>query len=370
MYLKNINLNNFRNYDTLSLEFSKGINIIYGNNAQGKTNLLESIYVLGLVQTFRQSSLDDMLKKNTDIFKIKGQLHSLDGTCDMEIMYSNNNKKLSHDLRKILKINDYIKKTKIIVFSPEDLFLLKDSKMRRRKYFDIQISQLNNNYFRILKEYNDLLKIRNNILRKDNIDETYLKVLTKSLAQRIIVILKNRYKYIDYLNQYVEPIYYKLTGIHDLNIIYKSNINLEKLSSITCVDDLVKIIEENYTLEKKLHKTVIGPHIDDYEIYIQDNNIKNYGSQGQQRMALLAIKLAEIELFKEKIGEYPLLLLDDVFSELDCDKKNNLLNYIDFDIQTIITTTDLKYFNQDILGKSKLIEICNGKIIRGDIDGR
>ena len=318
MVLEKINIFQFRNYNTLELTLSPGINIIYGKNAQGKTNLLESIYVLALTKSHRSFIDNNLIKVGEPGAKIKGT--------------NQKQKKLKIDQTEIKKISDYISKMNIIIFYPEDLDLIKGSPSIRRRFLNLEISQINSNYLNLYNEYTKILKMRNDYLKKVNkgisIDHSYFEILNKYFVEKAVLIYQYRNKFINQLNKILEK--------------------MDRLQNA----------------EMKLGSTLIGPHRDDIEFYIEDKNIKNYGSQGQQRMAVLALKLSEIELFKEKTGNIPILLLDDVFSELDENKKNNLLSYIKNEIQTIITTTDLNSIDKSILKKSKLIEIDDGKIIK------
>lgn len=362
MYLKNINIRNFRNYDNLSLQFEKGINIIYGSNGQGKTNLLESLYVLGMTKSHR-SYIDNNLIKNDEVaFKINGTIYKDNIKTKLEISFNEQEKILKIDNNLIKKVSDYISKMNIIIFYPDDLSLIKGSPSERRRFLNSEISQLYSDYLLVINDYNKLLKMRNDYLKKNNYDYNYLSILTDYLIDKAIIIYKMRYKFILKLNENVRSIYESLSGIKNFNIIYKTSIKFQNYEKEYLKQELKKNFEKNLKKDIKNKITSIGPHRDELEFLIDSENIKNYGSQGQQRMAILAIKLAEITIFKQYRGNNPILLLDDVFSELDKKKKNNLLKYINNDIQTIITTTDLNNINKKIRDKSKLIEIENGTI--------
>lgn len=367
MILKNIELTNFRNYSKLKVSFYKGINIIYGKNAQGKTNLLESIYLLGLTKSHR-SFLDNSLIQNSKNYSlIKGKILENKIYTELEIYIDNKTKKLKIDNNKVKKVSNYISKMNIIIFSPDDLELIKSSPQVRRDFINSELSQLYSNYYIVLNEYNKLLKIRNEYLKKLNKNEVndlnYLEIITEYLIDKSIIIYKLREKFINRLNEIVENIFFNIMGIKGFFLKYKPNIDLN-LKDNKLKENLLKIYNQKIDYDIKICSTSIGPHKDDIEFYLNDINLKFYGSQGQQRIAVLSVKLAEIEIFKKYKNSIPILLLDDIFSELDIDKQNNLLNYINKDVQTIITTTDLDNINQKLIDKSKLFKIEDGKVLK------
>lgn len=362
MFIKNIFITNFRNYKKLSLNFNKGINIIIGNNAQGKTNLLESIYVLGLTKSHRSFIDNNLINNNEKNSRIKGNIIIEDFNKELEITIQKNFKILKIDNNIIKRTSDYISNMNIIIFYPEDLDLVKGSPNIRRRYLNLELSQLYSNYINIINDYNKLLKMRNDYLKQKNIDNNYLDIITNYLIDKAILIYKMRNKFVIKLNEKIEKIYFDISNFNNFNIKYKNNIEFlnyedEYLKNILN-DEFIKIRKK----ELKYKNTLIGPHKDDIEFYINNMNLKNLGSQGQQRIAILSLKLAEIDIFKKYKGETPILLLDDVFSELDENKKNNLLKYINEDIQTIITTTDINNIDKSIIKKSKIIEIEEGNI--------
>ena len=376
MYIQTLKLQNFRNYDSLELNFNKGINIIYGKNAQGKTNLLESIYVLGITKSHRSSIDNYLIQNDKDFLRVTGIIKKGRFPEKLEI-YLSEQKKLKIDNNPILKVSDYISKMNIIIFYPEDLEIIKGSPSIRRRFLNLELSQLFSNYYTLLNDYNKLLKMRNDYLKqvsiKNKYDENYLQVLNSYFVEKAIILFKMRKKFINLLNNKAEMIFKSITGLSGYRIVYNSNIDLTDDSKESIKKILTEKLDKNFKRELKFKATLVGPHRDDFEFYLGDLNLKLYGSQGQQRIAVLAMKLAEIAIFKEYTGTTPILLLDDIFSELDSKKKNNLLKYIKNNIQTIITTTDLSLINKKIIDKAKLIEIENGKIKQMqevDIDGK
>ncbi|MBP3461670.1 MAG: DNA replication/repair protein RecF [Bacilli bacterium] len=367
MYISELKILNFRNYEILKLRLKKNINILIGDNGQGKTNLLESIYVLGLTKSHRSFIDNNLIKKNEKNCIIKGILNKDTIKTNLEIDMENKKKILKIDNNIMKKSSDYISKMNIIIFYPEDLELIKGSPITRRRFLNLELSQLNSNYFVILNDYNKLLKMRNDYLKNNYIDINYLNILTNYLIEKAIIIYKIREKFINKLNDNIENIFYNITNLKNFNIKYKTSIEIKNLTRDEIKQSLREKFDEVKDQEIKFKNTLIGPHRDDFEFYVGDLNLKNYGSQGQQRLAIISLKLGEIDIFKKYVGTNPILLLDDVFSELDENKKNNLLKYINKDNQVIITTTDLNNIDKKILNNAKIIKIKNGKILKKEM---
>lgn len=365
MIIKTLNIQNFRNYTFLNLELNDKINIIYGENGQGKTNLLESIYLLGFTTSHRTFTSDNLIKSGEETAIVKGKLIK-DLPYNLEIDLSKTKKQIKIDDKIITKNTDYIEKMNVIIFSSEDLNLIKGSPGERRKYFNLELSQLSINYYSALNDFNKLLKIRNEYLKELNqnipIDLSYFHILTDYLVNKSIFIYQMRNKFVEKLNKICPPIYEEITGLKGFNIKYVPSIELENFDK----ENIKRVLEDAYNnhLEKeiRLKSTLYGPHRDDFTFNLEDNNLKEFGSQGQQKMAVIALKLSEIEIFQDFKHTSPIILLDDVFSDLDNKKKNNLLKHIDKDMQVIITTTDLDSIDKELLTKAKLIHIDNGQI--------
>ena len=367
MYIKKLKLHGFRNYKSLNVTLTKGINIIYGENAQGKTNLLESIYVLGLTKSHRSFIDNNLINNNSEYLTIEGIVNNKQIDNKLNIYIDNKTKVLKFNNDTIKKISDYISFMNIIIFYPDDLELIKGSPQIRRKYINLELSQLYSNYFILIQEYNKILKLRNEYLKKINkkisVDKNYIEILTGYLIDKSIMIYKMRDKFINKINIYCSNIYKDIMNLEGFYIKYKPSVDID-LKNPNLKEYLKKEYDNKLDYDIKLCSTSIGPHKDDIEFFICDKNLKFYGSQGQQRVAVLALKLSEIEIFKKYRETTPILLLDDIFSELDDIKKNNLLKYISKNIQTIITTTDLNNLDPKLIKKSKLFNINNGNIIK------
>lgn len=370
MILKNIKIQNFRNYESLNVDFFSGVNIIYGKNAQGKTNLLESIYVLGNTKSHRSFIDNNLIMTNKNISKISGVIEKDNIDTNYEILLTDNTKNISKklyiDKEEIKRVSNYISNINTIIFYPEDLEIIKGSPNEKRKFLNNELSSLYNNYYKVLFDYNYLLKRRNECLKKlnpNNLSEKiYFDKLTDHLIEKAIFLYRARTKFVEKLNIYCGKIYKKIMKMDNFHIIYKPCIEIKDFSTEQLRNQLKEELYNSLEKEKIIGSTLIGPHRDDLEFMLGENDVKFYCSQGQTRAAVIALKLAEIEIFKKQCKTSPILLLDDVFSELDVFKNNNLLKYIDNNIQTIITTTDLKHINDDIIKNSRIFEIKNGKI--------
>lgn len=365
MFLKHILLINFRNYDNLSLDFNKNINIIYGKNGQGKTNLLESIYLLGLTKSHRNNNDNNLIKKNSEFLKVSGLLRNKDFDKKLEIYINNDKKiyKIDNDL--IKKKIDYLSNMNVVIFYPDDLMLIKGSPLERRKFLNTEISQLNKSYYKLLSDYEKILKMRNNYLKNNRTyDVNYFNIITDHLIEKAKYIIYFRLKFIKKINNTLSSIYKNIIDLDNFYIKYKSDIDVLE-NNVDKIKEKLNIQYEKLLNEEfKAKTTLFGPHRDDFEFFLADKNLRDYGSQGQQRSAVISLKLSLINIIKEVIGEKPILLLDDVFSELDDEKKNNLLNYIDGDMQVIITTTDINNIDEKLVKAAKIIEIDNAKIIK------
>lgn len=359
MKIQHLKLLNFRNYEKMEIDFSSNYNIIFGNNGSGKTNLIESIYVLALTKSFRGTVDKILLMNSKDVCRIEGEVRDK-YVNKYKLIIKDDGKKVKINDTKIDKLSDYVSKISVVLFNPDDLRFIKDSPTVRRKAINLEISQINNSYLKNLNMYNKLLKQRNSYLKTTNINANsssdYLNVLTAKLIDYGEQIYLSRMKYINLLNQRIGDLYNSICGISDLKLEYVSDFkNFDR-------EKIVKKYEDNLNRDIILGKTSIGVHHDDVKFKLEGYNIKDYGSEGQQKNAIIAYKLTELEIFYQLRGDYPILILDDLFSELDRFKINNILNLINDDIQTFITTTEIDKINDDILSKSKLFEVVDGYV--------
>ena len=361
MFLRKISLTNFRNYDNLDLEFDKNINIFIGNNAQGKTNILESIYVLSLTKSHRTNKDLYLIKQNSLFTKIIGTIKENDKNTKYEVLINENGKRVSINDNPLKKVSEYLSKINAIMFCPDDLEIIKGSPQERRSFFNISISGFNNNYVRYLNEYNKILKTRNEYLKNyEIVNKDYLDVLTNKLIDLNIYIYNERKKYVETINKYLKDIYKDITGKENIILKYDSFMDNDDRNEL---EDKFNMVYNNELFQKV---TLLGVHKDDFSIFIDDVKINNYGSQGQHRIAVLCLKLAEIKIYEEEYNKKPILLLDDIFSELDSTKKTNIIKFIKNDLQVFITSTDLNNIDKKIIKEADIYKIDNGKVVEGE----
>ena len=360
MKLELLKLTNFRNYQKISFVPSQKINILYGKNGSGKTNIVEAIYILALTKSFRTLNDKNLIKKNEDFFKLEGSFYNEKTKNDFKIIFDSKGKTVFINKDKIRLLSDYISKINIILFSPSDLKLIKDSPSVRRKYLNIEISQYDKNYLFYLNDYNKLLKQRNSYIKQLSLNFNnsfeYLDILTKELISKGLNVYQYRKKFVDKINELIGNYYLKIAGSSNIVIKYKSHFK-EKTE-----ENLFEIYKKNRMRELNFGKTLIGVHLDDFEIYLDDNNIRDFGSEGQQKNAIISLKFAEVDILKEKKDNYPILILDDIFSELDNEKINNILNIIPEEMQTFITTTEVSKLDAKILNSSKIFKIKENNV--------
>ena len=344
------------------------MNIFIGENAQGKTNILESICILALTKTYRYGVEPNLISFGKSRAKISAKVKKNKLINNLEIDIDENNKKIFVNKEEIKKISDYISNLNVIMFTPEDLEIVKGSPSIRRNLINMEISQISKKYLNTYNEYNKILKIRNEYLKllltSSIADKKYLDVITGKLIEKAIIIYQERFKYLSTINSKIDEIYQEITGENLVRVKYEPNITIDNFDEDSLRVTLEKTFKNSYKKELNYGMTLYGPHRDDFSFYLGEKNLKVYGSQGQQKSAILAFKLSEIDIFKEYSGNNPVLLLDDIFSELDIKKRNKLLNYINKDIQSIITTTDLKNIRKKSIEEAYIFKIKNGEVER------
>lgn len=357
MILKSIALNHFRNYSNMFLEFDKGTNILYGDNAQGKTNILEAIYVSGTTKSHKGSKDKEMIQFGQEESHIRTivERDGLDYQIDMHIKKSKS-KGIAINKMPIKKASELFGVLNIVFFSPEDLNIIKNGPSERRRFLDMELSQLDKVYLYHLTKYNKILNQRNKLLKdikyKPELADT-LSVWDMQLIEYGKKIICSRKGFIERLNEIVPKIHSSLSGSkEELILCYEPNVE---------EDDMGHELLKNQDRDLKFGMTSIGPHRDDMCFAIHGIDIRKFGSQGQQRSCALSLKLSEIELVKQSIKEKPVLVLDDVLSELDSSRQNFLLNSI-HDIQTVITCTGLDEFVKNRFKINKVFRVVDGTV--------
>ena len=368
MILKDITLHHFRNYEELFLSFSDGINVFLGENAQGKTNLMEAIYALSMARSPRTSNEREMIQWQQDHSHISGNIEKKNSRYPLELHFSKKGKmaKVNHLEQK--KLSQYVGTLNVILFAPEDLDLVKGSPVNRRKFLDMELGQMSQVYLHELVQYQRILKQRNlylkQLLMRKAKDEVYLEVLTEQMAIAATNIITFRLEFIDKLEEWAYQLHYQISNHkEELSIEYKSTIPFTKEMDKDAI--YLLLLEEQKRVQKRERdqgQTLFGPHRDDLVFYVNQRNVHQYGSQGQQRTTVLSLKLAEIECMKEVLGEYPILLLDDVLSELDDDRQTHLLKTIEKKVQTFLTTTSLDGIKRNKIEEPTVFRVEAGKV--------
>lgn len=355
MYIKEVYLKNFRNYREQTIKLNENANVFYGDNAQGKTNILEALYFSALGRSFRTYKESELIKFNHDYSNVIITYIKNDRENKIEInIEKKNNKVIKVNGVKLNKNSELIGNLNLVIFSPDDIMILKQGPALRRKFLDVLISQLKPKYLHELLEYNKILDNRNAILKSKNLET--IDIWNEQLADKVEIIYNYRKEYLDKLQEKLKDIHAGLTNNkEELFIKYKTNFKDKQ--------DFINVLKQNEQNDSFKGYTTEGSHREDFEIYINDKSINLYGSQGQHRTAILALKIAELNIIKEEIGENPVLLLDDVTSELD---EHRVLSIFDVvkDYQVLITCTDLaQVLKYDSLTKNiKLFNINNGQV--------
>ncbi len=357
MIIKSIELADYRNYDFLTLQFDRGTNILYGDNAQGKTNILEAIFVSATTKSHKGSKDKEMIRFGKEEAHIRTYIEkeNVESRVDMHLR-SSRSKGIAIDGQKLKKAADLLGLCNVVFFSPEDLGIIKNGPAERRRFVDMELCQLDSFYLYNLNHYNKIVNQRNKLLKdmylNPDLKET-LGIWDMQLVSFGSKIIERRRLFVEQLNEIIYEIHKKLSGgKEDLTISYEPDVEIEGFE---------RKLKNNQDRDIKTKMTSVGPHRDDFSFMVGNTDIRKFGSQGQQRTAALSLKLSEIELVKKITKDHPVLLLDDVLSELDSNRQNYLLNSIG-DIQTIITCTGLEEFVNNRFEVNKIFKVSEGVV--------
>ena len=359
MYVKYLNLVNFRNYNNLSLQLCIGTNLFIGDNAQGKTNILEALYYSSIGKSHRTNKDKELINWDCQDGYISAYVAKkrLDKKIDIKI-FKDGRKAININSIKINKLQDLVGILNVVMFSPEDLNIVKDSPSHRRKFLDIELCKLDKKYYYALSSYKKVLLERNMILKKYS-DTDMIDIYDTKLSEYGSYILKKRIKYIEKLNEYADSIHSDITQGRE-SIRFEYLMQLKESDNLK--ENLYNLIKSNRNKDIEKKVTSVGPHRDDFSILINNIDVKTFGSQGQQRTSVLTIKFASLNIIKEIIGEYPLLLLDDVLSELDIKRQEYILKSIE-EMQTLITCTGIVDIKKHLKDQNiKVFNVENGTI--------
>lgn len=357
MYIESIQLKNFRNYQTLEMEFDKGTNIFYGDNAQGKTNILEAIYLCGTTKSHKGSKDKEIIRFQEDESHIRMMVNKDEMSYKVDMhLRKNKAKGVAINGLPIKKARELFGVVNLVFFSPEDLNIIKNGPGERRRFLDLELCQLDKLYLTDLASYNHIVNQRNKLLKdlylnpklRDTLDVWDMQMV--SYGEKII---EKRRQFVEELNEIIHEIHSNLTGgLEKLQVIYEPSVESR---------DFAAALVRNKDRDMRMKLTSVGPHRDDFCVMSEGIDIRKYGSQGQQRTAALSLKLSEIYLVKRKIKDTPVLLLDDVLSELDSSRQTYLLDSI-HDIQTMITCTGLDEFISHQFQINKVFQVVKGEV--------
>ncbi len=358
MIIKSLELTNYRNYESLCINFDEGTNILYGDNAQGKTNILEAIYLSATTKSHRGTKDKDIIRFGEEEAHIRARIEKdmIDQKIDMHLR-STKTKVIAIDEMKIKKAAQLLGLLKVVFFSPEDLSIIKSGPSERRRFIDMELCQIDSFYLTNLNNYNKIVNQRNAQLKDLYFNPSLQDVINIYDIQLVSYgteIIKRRKLFVEQLNEIIAEIHEKLSGGKEhIQVVYEPNIEIE---------DFERMLSASRDKDMKLKQTTVGPHRDDISFIVDGIDIRKFGSQGQQRTAALSLKLSEIEIIRKITRENPVLLLDDVLSELDSNRQNYLLNYIG-NMQTIVTCTGLDEFINNRFEINKVFRIENANIV-------
>lgn len=370
MNIEQLKLINYRNYESLMLDFSPKINVFIGENAQGKTNVMESIYVLAMAKSHRTSNDKELIRWQADYGKIEGVVQKRYGSLPIELMISKKGKKGKINHLEQTRLSDYIGQMNVVMFAPEDLHVVKGSPQLRRRFIDMEIGQISPVYLHDLLTFQKILKQRNHILKSNQgrhaLNDVMFDVYTEQYIQAAVQIIRKRFQFMELLQAWAEPIHAGISrGLEKLVIKYRP---ISGLTADQSVEQMATHLEQKLLEARKRELergvTLVGPHRDDLQFFVNDYDVQTYGSQGQQRTTALSLKLAEIELIKQETKETPILLLDDVLSELDDYRQSHLLNTIQGEVQTFVTTTSVEGIHHETIEQARLFHVKQGDIVK------
>ena len=355
MLITELELQNFRNYEKQKIKFCNNINIFYGDNAQGKTNIIEAIFISAFGKSFRTSKEKELIRYNENFLNINLKYRNKDRDGKIKIQIEDK-KNISINGLKIKKLSELLGNINVVIFTPDDINILKGGPSNRRRFLDIMISQLRPNYMYNLNLYLKTLEQRNNYLRQireQNKDESLLDIWDEKISEYAINIY-------NYRKEFIEKIKNKIKNIHSEITDKKEEIEIEYISECKSKEEYLRLLKQRRKLDIIKGFTTKGVHRDDFMIYINKKELDIYGSQGQHRTAILSLKLSELNIVYDEIGEYPILLLDDFMSELDAKRRNHFLEKIR-NTQVIITCTEkINVENKKIL----IYNVTNGKVTK------
>lgn len=372
MILSELHLHNFRNYEDLTVQFAPGVNVLIGHNAQGKTNMLEAIYALSLTRSHRTNNNRELINWQHKSATISGIVQKTSGRVPLELEFTPKGKRAKVNHLEQARLSTYIGQLNAILFAPEDLSLVKGAPALRRHFMDMEFSQMSSKYLYNAGQYRTLLRQRNKYLKQlkygQQHDKVLLGVLSDQLAAYGAEVIIARYQFLKHLEKWASQLHQKISlNAEQLRLDYATQLKLNQDTTVEqAYQELLNLYQSHADWEIDKGTTMYGPQRDDIHFMVNGKNVQSFGSQGQQRTTALSVKLAEIDLMKEQTGEYPLLLLDDVLSELDTIRQTHLLTAFQDKVQTFLTTTSLNDVARQLIHQPKIFEIEHGTLSKGE----
>ncbi|MBU5673728.1 DNA replication/repair protein RecF [Paenibacillus brevis] len=370
MYVNSLTLSNYRNYETLSMESFGSVNLLIGRNAQGKTNLLEALLVLALTKSHRTSKDKELISFGKDSASVQAEVERKYGKIQLELRFSQQGKRASLNGLEQRKLSNFVGSLNAVMFAPEDLEIVKGTPGVRRRFLDMEIGQVQPSYLYHLQQYQKVLLQRNNLLKQafnsgSNL-AVMLEVWNEQLAEHGVKIIRKRKQFIRKLQRWAQQIHEGITGGGEaLQLSYLPSFgDADEEDEAVLLEQFMIKLSQMRDQEIRRGMTLAGPHRDDLAFHINGNEAQSFGSQGQQRTTALSLKLAEIELIHEEIGEYPILLLDDVLSELDPYRQTQLIETFQSKVQTFITATGIESLNASRLQDASIFHVQEGQVHR------
>ncbi|GAK06906.1 DNA replication/repair protein RecF [Geomicrobium sp. JCM 19038] len=367
MHVQKLSLNGYRNLEPLTLTFDNSVILFLGENAQGKTNLIESLYMLGFAKSHRTSKDRELIAWGEEHARIHGEIEKRTSSLTLDVQFAKQgSKRAKLNGLEQERISQYIGALNVVLFAPEDLNLVKGGPKERRRFIDMEIGQISNVYLHDLSQYYKTLKQRNQLLKDywSKKDPIMLEVLTEQLIAAAAKVVSRRFVFLDKLQSWAAPIHEQISrGLEDLRLDYVSTAEVSQTSDLSTIEERYReAFHKKEEQEIRRGLSLVGPHREDFAIFVNEREIQVYGSQGQQRTAALSLKLAEIDLITEATADPPILLLDDVLSELDDFRQSHLLNAIQGKVQTFVTTTNVSGIEHETLNQAKRFYVNSGKV--------
>lgn len=363
MILENLKLTDYRNISKLEVDFDDCVNVIYGLNGQGKTNLVESIDFLSSLRSFRNDPTDALIKLNSDFSVIEARFKETNIKYHVRLVLSKNGTKITFNKQELKRNSDFIGIFNVITFSPEDVTIFKDSPKRRREFLDEEISKMSPSYYHLILDYRKVLKERNELLKQEKFDKLFLEVLTKKIAQLNLEIIKRRKDFLESLNKILIDKFKEVSKIDkDVVIEYDTFLGNEDIN----YENILKKINEKYDEDLKYRSTQVGIHRDDLLFKIDNKPLAIFASQGQARLCIIATKLALLDVSFKNTGSRAIVVFDDVLSELDSIRQEQILTHVPKENQIFITTAQQKEQIKKILNKGKMLKMTLGQLETGE----